>query len=49
VKWFFRDLEKQGKIKILTKKPLTASEAEIIANSRSRSAKLRAAMYIGEI
>jgi 16S rRNA (cytosine1402-N4)-methyltransferase len=49
VKWFFRDLEKQGKIKILTKKPITANEAEIIANSRSRSAKLRAAMYIGEI
>jgi 16S rRNA (cytosine1402-N4)-methyltransferase len=49
VKWFFRDLEKQGKIKILTKKPITAGEAEIITNSRSRSAKLRAAMYIGEI
>lgn len=49
VKWFFRDLEKQGKIKILTKKPITAGKAEIIANSRSRSAKLRAAMYIGEI
>lgn len=49
VKWFFKDLEKQGKIKILTKKPITASEAEIIANSRSRSAKLRAAMHIGEI
>ncbi|MFH1129552.1 MAG: 16S rRNA (cytosine(1402)-N(4))-methyltransferase RsmH [Patescibacteria group bacterium] len=46
VKWFFRDLEKQGKIKILTKKPITAGEAELIANSRSRSAKLRAAMYI---
>jgi len=49
VKWFFKDLEKQGKIKILTKKPITAGKAEIIANSRSRSAKLRAAMYIGEI
>ena len=49
VKWFFREKEKEGKIKILTKKPLTAGEAEIIANSRSRSAKLRAAMHIGEI
>jgi 16S rRNA (cytosine1402-N4)-methyltransferase len=49
VKWFFKDLEQQGKIKILTKKPITAGKAEIIANSRSRSAKLRAAMYIGEI
>ncbi len=49
VKWFFRNLEKEGKIKILTKKPITAGRAEIITNSRSRSAKLRAAMYIGEI
>ena len=30
-------------VKILTKKPLTASEEEIKANPRSRSAKLRAA------
>ncbi len=49
VKWFFRNLEKEGKIKILTKKPITANKAEIITNSRSRSAKLRAAMHIGEI
>jgi 16S rRNA (cytosine1402-N4)-methyltransferase len=46
VKWFFREKEKEGKIKILTKKPLTAGKAEIITNSRSRSAKLRAAMYL---
>jgi 16S rRNA (cytosine1402-N4)-methyltransferase len=30
-------------LKVLTKKPVTASDAEIAANSRSRSAKLRAA------
>lgn len=49
VKWFFKEKEKEGKIMILTKKPITAGKAELIANSRSRSAKLRAAMYIGEI
>ena len=49
VKWFFKEKEKEGKIRILTKKPITAGRAELIANSRSRSAKLRAAMYIGEI
>ena len=49
VKWFFKEKEKEGKIRILTKKPITAGKAELIANSRSRSAKLRAAMYIGEI
>jgi 16S rRNA (cytosine1402-N4)-methyltransferase len=30
-------------LKVLTKKPVTASDAEVAANSRSRSAKLRAA------
>jgi 16S rRNA (cytosine1402-N4)-methyltransferase len=49
VKWFFKEKEKEGKIRILTKKPITAGKAELIANSRSRSAKLRAAMHIGEI
>jgi 16S rRNA (cytosine1402-N4)-methyltransferase len=33
-------------IKILTKKPITASEEEIKANPRARSAKLRAAEKI---
>ncbi len=31
------------RLRILTKKPLTASESEVAANSRSRSAKLRSA------
>jgi 16S rRNA (cytosine1402-N4)-methyltransferase len=33
-------------LRVLTKKPITASEAEAAANSRSRSAKLRAAERI---
>lgn len=49
VKRFFKEKEKQGILQILTEKPITAGEAENKANSRSRSAKLRAAMYIGEI
>lgn len=32
-----------ARLKVLTKKPVTASESEVAANSRSRSAKLRAA------
>lgn len=46
VKNFFRDLEKRGRIKILTKKPIIASQEEIRNNARSRSAKLRAAQKI---
>lgn len=46
VKNIFRDLAKQGKIKILTKKPLVPTFEEIRSNSRSRSAKLRAAERI---
>ena len=42
VKNFLRDSEKQGSIKILTKKPLTAQVSELDINPRSRSAKLRA-------
>jgi 16S rRNA (cytosine1402-N4)-methyltransferase len=42
VKNFFKDLEKQNKVKILTKKPITAKKEEIIVNNRARSAKLRA-------
>ncbi len=38
--------ERTPLLKVLTKKPITASDAEIIANSRSRSAKLRAAERI---
>jgi 16S rRNA (cytosine1402-N4)-methyltransferase len=43
VKDAFREGVKQGHYKLLTKKPVTASEEEIDRNSRSRSAKLRAA------
>ena len=38
-----RDGAKQGQYRLLTKKPVTATEEEIESNSRSRSAKLRAA------
>ncbi len=43
VKNFFRDMAKSdyARIKILTKKPIIASPAEIKSNPRSRSAKLR--------
>lgn len=40
VKHFFRD---DPRLSVVTKKPVLASEAELQANSRSRSAKLRAA------
>jgi len=43
VKETFRKLEKQGEMRILTKKPVTPSEEEQRRNPRSRSAKLRCA------
>lgn len=43
VKDALRDGAKEGVWKILTKKPVTATEEEISRNPRSRSAKLRAA------
>jgi 16S rRNA (cytosine1402-N4)-methyltransferase len=43
VKDALRDGVKQGHYRLLTKKPVTASEEEIDRNPRSRSAKLRAA------
>jgi 16S rRNA (cytosine1402-N4)-methyltransferase len=43
VKDAFREGLKQGHYRLLTKKPVTASEEEIDRNPRSRSAKLRAA------
>jgi len=46
VKKFFKEQEKEEKVKILTLKPITAGIAEIKLNPRSRSAKLRAAMKI---
>jgi len=46
VKNFFKEKSKQGKLEILTEKPVTADEIEISFNYRSRSAKLRAAVKI---
>ncbi len=43
VKETFRRLEKEGEMRILTKKPVTPSEEEQKRNPRSRSAKLRCA------
>ncbi len=42
VKNFFRQQAQDNKIEILTKKPITPAFQEIVANPRSRSAKLRA-------
>ncbi len=41
VKHFFKDLVKEGKAKIINKKPIVATREEISVNPRSRSAKLR--------
>lgn len=38
-----REGAKQGQYRLLTKKPVTATEEEIESNPRSRSAKMRAA------
>ena len=46
VKETFRKLEKEGEMRILTKKPVTPSEEEQKRNPRSRSAKLRCAERI---
>lgn len=43
VKNFFKDQEKQNKIKIITEKPITATEEELLNNPRARSSKLRVA------
>jgi len=43
VKNFFREKAKEGKMEILTKKPISPEFEEIKQNPRSRSAKLRAA------
>ena len=42
VKNFFKDMEKANQVEILTKKPVTASNEEVLINPRARSAKLRA-------
>ncbi len=46
VKNFFKKTAEEGIIKILTKKPVTASSQELRENPRSRSAKLRAVIKI---
>ncbi len=46
VKHAFRDLTKKGLLRILTRKPVTASAEEIQRNPRARSAKLRAAVKV---
>lgn len=46
VKNFFREQNKKKVLKILTKKPIVATEEEVRQNRRSRSAKLRAAVKI---
>jgi len=43
VKHTFRHFEKEGLLKVLTKKPITPSEEEVKKNPPSRSAKLRVA------
>lgn len=46
VKKFFKQKEKEGFLKTITKKPLTPTKVEILNNNRSRSAKLRVAQKI---
>jgi 16S rRNA (cytosine1402-N4)-methyltransferase len=46
VKHGFRDLEKQGQVRVITKRPVMASDEERMLNPRCRSAKLRAAERI---
>lgn len=41
VKHYFKQKKQEGLVEIITKKPLTASDAELLVNKRSRSAKLR--------
>jgi len=47
VKEKFKNYSRQGVLKIITKKPLIPSRAEISNNRRSRSAKLRVAEKVG--
>ncbi len=41
VKTFFKDMAKEGRGKIITKKPIIPSREEVVGNPRSRSSKLR--------
>ncbi len=47
VKQTFREQAKQGKLEILTKRPMRPEETEVSANPRARSARLRAGERIG--
>jgi len=46
VKQSFSSLAAQGRARLLTKKPICATVAEVAANARSRSAKLRAIEWV---
>jgi 16S rRNA (cytosine1402-N4)-methyltransferase len=46
VKHFIADGSREGRLKIITKKPVTASPEELRMNPSSRSAKLRVAERI---
>ena len=46
VKNFFRENSRNGKLRILTKKPVVPAAEEVRVNPRARSAKLRAAVKI---
>ncbi|MFA5730027.1 MAG: 16S rRNA (cytosine(1402)-N(4))-methyltransferase RsmH [Candidatus Paceibacterota bacterium] len=46
IKEFLKEKEKNGKVKIITKKPIVPQDEEIALNPRSRSSKLRAAIKI---
>lgn len=46
VKHYFKQQEKEGRIKIITKKPMVPTDAEMKENPRARSAKLRVAIKL---
>ena len=46
IKRFLKEQQQAGRVRVLTKKPIQASEQEIASNSRAASAKLRAAERI---
>lgn len=48
VKNRFREESKAGRLELLTAKPIRPSEAEVAANRRARSARLRAARKVAE-